>query len=97
VEEFATTLPSSSTLPAGAIDKLDRGAAECWSALRIKWQDSRRGSTRSRALREGTKVIYTTPLKALSNQKYHDFVLEYGERPSAWSQVRTHHPDAPVS
>jgi ATP-dependent RNA helicase HelY len=33
-----------------------------------------------RALREGTKVIYTTPLKALSNQKYHDFVREYGEK-----------------
>src|SRR3981081_3710533 len=31
-----------------------------------------------RALREGSKVIYTTPLKALSNQKYHDFVQEYG-------------------
>src|ERR1700730_12032127 len=26
-----------------------------------------------RALREGSKVIYTTPLKALSNQKFHDF------------------------
>ncbi len=33
-----------------------------------------------RALRDGQKVIYTTPLKALSNQKYHDFVREYGER-----------------
>jgi ATP-dependent RNA helicase HelY len=33
-----------------------------------------------RALREGMKVIYTTPLKALSNQKYHDFVREYGEQ-----------------
>ena len=32
-----------------------------------------------RALQDGTKVIYTTPLKALSNQKYHDFVREYGE------------------
>jgi ATP-dependent RNA helicase HelY len=32
-----------------------------------------------RALRDGQKVIYTTPLKALSNQKYHDFVREYGE------------------
>src|SRR3979411_344471 len=31
-----------------------------------------------RALREGSSVIYTTPLKALSNQKYHDFVGEYG-------------------
>jgi ATP-dependent RNA helicase HelY len=32
-----------------------------------------------RALREGTKVVYTTPLKALSNQKYRDFVREYGD------------------
>ncbi|HLZ95907.1 MAG TPA: DEAD/DEAH box helicase [Candidatus Dormibacteraeota bacterium] len=32
-----------------------------------------------RALREKQKVIYTTPLKALSNQKYHDFVREYGQ------------------
>ncbi|HET9783196.1 MAG TPA: DEAD/DEAH box helicase [Candidatus Dormibacteraeota bacterium] len=32
-----------------------------------------------RALREGTKVLYTTPLKALSNQKFHDFVRAYGE------------------
>src|ERR1700716_3650490 len=33
-----------------------------------------------RALREGAKVIYTTPLKALSNQKYRDFRGELGER-----------------
>ncbi len=32
-----------------------------------------------RARREGTKVIYTTPLKALSNQKFRDFRQEYGE------------------
>jgi ATP-dependent RNA helicase HelY len=32
-----------------------------------------------RALREGAKVLYTTPLKALSNQKFHDFVRAYGE------------------
>jgi ATP-dependent RNA helicase HelY len=31
-----------------------------------------------RALREGSRVVYTTPLKALSNQKYHDFVGDYG-------------------
>ena len=31
-----------------------------------------------RALREGSKVVYTTPLKALSNQKYRDFVREHG-------------------
>ncbi len=31
-----------------------------------------------RALGEGRKVFYTTPLKALSNQKYGDFVRRYG-------------------
>jgi ATP-dependent RNA helicase HelY len=32
-----------------------------------------------RALQDGQKALYTTPLKALSNQKYHDFVRQYGE------------------
>ncbi len=30
------------------------------------------------ALREGTKCFYTTPIKALSNQKFHDLVELYG-------------------
>ena len=30
------------------------------------------------ALKEGKKVFYTTPLKALSNQKYNDFSEKYG-------------------
>lgn len=30
------------------------------------------------ALAEGKKAFYTTPLKALSNQKYHDLVAQYG-------------------
>ena len=32
-----------------------------------------------RARREGSRVIYTTPLKALSNQKFHDFRREFGD------------------
>ena len=32
-----------------------------------------------RALRKGRRVFYTTPLKALSNQKYRDFRAEFGE------------------
>ncbi|AWB83998.1 DEAD/DEAH box helicase [Corynebacterium liangguodongii] len=32
----------------------------------------------SLALSRGTKCFYTTPIKALSNQKYHDFVDAYG-------------------
>ena len=31
------------------------------------------------ALRRGLKCFYTTPIKALSNQKYHDLVDTYGE------------------
>lgn len=31
-----------------------------------------------RALAEGVKCFYTTPIKALSNQKYHDLVALYG-------------------
>src|SRR5512135_186798 len=30
------------------------------------------------ALREGRKCFYTAPIKALSNQKYHDLVARYG-------------------
>ena len=32
-----------------------------------------------RALEENTRVFYTTPLKALSNQKFYDFGKKYGE------------------
>ncbi|RNE49142.1 DEAD/DEAH box helicase [Corynebacterium alimapuense] len=33
----------------------------------------------SLALSQGTKCFYTTPIKALSNQKYHDLVAVHGE------------------
>lgn len=32
-----------------------------------------------RAIAEGTRIFYTTPLKALSNQKYYDFGEKYGQ------------------
>ncbi|MFH0977992.1 MAG: DEAD/DEAH box helicase [Candidatus Woesearchaeota archaeon] len=32
-----------------------------------------------RELKVGKRVIYTSPIKALSNQKYHDFCEDYGE------------------
>ncbi len=31
-----------------------------------------------RAMEHGTRVFYTTPIKALSNQKFHDLVAEHG-------------------
>src|SRR3989339_1248056 len=33
----------------------------------------------SRDIKKGIKVIYTAPIKALSNQKYKDFCRDYGE------------------
>ena len=36
------------------------------------------------ALGEGAKVFYTTPIKALSNQKYGDFRRKYGADRSAF-------------
>src|SRR3989344_7567107 len=33
----------------------------------------------NRDLAEGKRIIYTAPIKALSNQKYKDFCAEYGE------------------
>ncbi len=33
-----------------------------------------------KAIRDGKRVIYTAPIKALSNQKFRDFRAEYGER-----------------
>lgn len=37
-----------------------------------------------RALDEGKRIFYTTPLKALSNQKYYDFGEKYGRIKSAY-------------
>ncbi|MBW3010842.1 DEAD/DEAH box helicase [Candidatus Woesearchaeota archaeon] len=33
----------------------------------------------NKAIKDGKRVIYTAPIKALSNQKFRDFVHEYGE------------------
>ena len=33
----------------------------------------------SRDIKKGINVIYTAPIKALSNQKYKDFCKDYGE------------------
>ncbi|MDQ6771948.1 MAG: DEAD/DEAH box helicase [Candidatus Dormibacteraeota bacterium] len=50
-----------------------------------------------RALREGVKAVYTTPLKALSNQKYRDFVREHGaERVGLITGENTINEDAPI-
>ena len=63
-----------------AIDKLDRGRGGVLvSAPTSSGKTIVAEYAIFRALKDGAKVIYTTPLKALSNQKYHDFVRAYGE------------------
>ena len=50
-----------------------------------------------RALKDGAKLLYTTPLKALSNQKFHDFVRAYGEsKVGLVTGENTINDDAPV-
>src|SRR5207247_6843086 len=50
-----------------------------------------------RACRARSKGCYTPPLKALSNQKYHDFGREYGEASVGLvTGENTINPDAPV-
>jgi len=82
VHDFEATLPFNlDPFQREAIDKLDTGVGGVLvSAPTSSGKTVVAEYAIFRALREGTKVIYTTPLKALSNQKYYDFVREYGEQ-----------------
>jgi ATP-dependent RNA helicase HelY len=81
VDEFAATIPFElDAFQREAIEKLDRGRGGVLvSAPTSSGKTIVAEYAIFRALREGAKVLYTTPLKALSNQKYHDFVRTYGE------------------
>src|SRR5258708_13996821 len=62
-----------------AIDKLDTGTGGVLvSAPTSSGKTVVAEYCNFRALREGSRVIYTTPLKALSNQKFRDFQRQYG-------------------
>ncbi|HEX9364892.1 MAG TPA: DEAD/DEAH box helicase [Candidatus Dormibacteraeota bacterium] len=80
VDEFAATLRFElDGFQREAIDKLDRGRGGVLvSAPTSSGKTIVAEYAIFRALREGAKVLYTTPLKALSNQKFHDFVRHYG-------------------
>jgi len=80
-DEFESSLPFKlDPFQREAIDKLDSGRGGVLvSAPTSSGKTVVAEYAIFRALRDGVKVIYTTPLKALSNQKYHDFVREYGQ------------------
>src|SRR6202162_341026 len=99
VDEFEATLPFNlDGFQREAIDKLDSGRGGVLvSAPTSSGKTVVAEYAIFRALRAGTKVIYTTPLKALSNQKYHDFVREYGEPTVGLvTGENSINPDAPV-
>jgi ATP-dependent RNA helicase HelY len=81
VEEFEATLPFPlDGFQREAIEKLERGRGGVLvSAPTSSGKTIVAEYAIFRALKDGAKVLYTTPLKALSNQKYHDFVRAYGE------------------
>src|ERR1700716_868356 len=80
-----------------AIEKLDARRGVLVSAPTSSGKTVVADYCNFRALREGSRVIYTTPLKALSNQKYHDFVGEYGaERVGLVTGENTINDEAPV-
>ena len=81
VDEFEAGLPFRlDAFQREAIDKLERGTGGVLvSAPTSSGKTMVAEYAIFRALQDGVKALYTTPLKALSNQKYHDFVREYGE------------------
>jgi ATP-dependent RNA helicase HelY len=99
IDEFEATLPFKlDEFQREAIDKLDRGPGGVLvSAPTSSGKTVVAEYAIFRALRADSKVIYTTPLKALSNQKYHDFVKEYGEATVGLvTGENSINPDAPV-
>ncbi len=62
-----------------AMDALDRGSSVLVAAPTGSGKTLVAEYAVARALARGGKAFYTTPLKALSNQKFGDFVRRYGE------------------
>ncbi|HLH70913.1 MAG TPA: DEAD/DEAH box helicase [Candidatus Dormibacteraeota bacterium] len=79
LQEFQATLPwPLDPFQVEAIEKLDHHRGVLVSAPTSSGKTVVAEYCNFRALREGGRVVYTTPLKALSNQKYRDFVRQYG-------------------
>jgi ATP-dependent RNA helicase HelY len=80
IDEFEETLPFTlDPFQREAIEKLESGQGGVLvSAPTSSGKTIVAEYAIHRALKDGVKVLYTTPLKALSNQKYHDFVRAYG-------------------
>ena len=69
---------SPSTVPAAALDALDAGQIVLVAAPTGSGKTLVAEYAIARPRADGGKAFYTTPLKALSNQKYGDLVREHG-------------------
>ncbi|HKF19874.1 MAG TPA: DEAD/DEAH box helicase [Candidatus Dormibacteraeota bacterium] len=80
MDEFHATRPwPLDPFQIEAIEKLDAHRGVLVSAPTSSGKTVIADYCNFRARYEGSKVIYTTPLKALSNQKFHDFRREFGD------------------
>ena len=95
--DFEADLPLLSTTPSEAIDALEAGHSVLVSAPTGSGKTLVAAYGVRRALRARGKSFYTTPLKALSNQKYLELVATYGhERVGLLTGDTTLRPRAPV-
>jgi ATP-dependent RNA helicase HelY len=79
VEDFQATLPwPMDAFQVEAAEKLDAGMGVLVSAPTSSGKTVVAEYAVFRALQEGTRALYTTPLKALSNQKFRDFQRTHG-------------------
>ena len=75
----APSTTSRSTTSSSAPARRSRTGAACWSPRRPAPARRSWGSSPSTwPSTTGRKCFYTTPIKALCNQKYHDLVDRYG-------------------
>jgi ATP-dependent RNA helicase HelY len=80
-----------------AMDALDRGESVLVSAPTGSGKTLVADYAAARSLAAGGKTFYTTPIKALSNQKYVELAARYGaDRLGLLTGDVSHQPDAPI-
>ncbi len=100
IEAYQATLPFTlDEFQREAIIKLERSRGVLVSAPTssgktvvadyVIWRRLKAPARLRRPTTDAADVIYTTPLKALSNQKFHDLCERFGERNIGLSRVST--------
>ncbi len=79
-----------------AIEAIDRGCSVIVCAPTGSGKTAIAEYTIERCLERGEKVIYTSPIKALSNQKFRDFSKNYPDQVGILTGDLTINPDAPT-